>query len=89
MIFMNFLHFCCYVSSFISDIVDLDTASGPLINFAGGFSILLIFSKNELLIFLTLRVVLFVSLVEFASEFEYFLLSIPLAVSLLLLVLEL
>ena len=43
MIFLDFLSFCCYISLFLSDFVDFDTVSMPLVNLAKGFSFLSIF----------------------------------------------
>jgi len=60
--FLNFLRFCCCVSLFISDFVNLDILSVPLVNLAEGLSILLIFSKNQFLVLLFLCIVLFVSI---------------------------
>ena len=57
---LNFLIFYCYVSFITSDFVYLDTVSMPF-SLAKGLSILLIFSKNQLLILLILFVVFFVS----------------------------
>jgi hypothetical protein len=68
-----FLSFCCYISHFISDFVNLDTVS-VLFSFTKGLYILLIFSKNQLLVVL----VLCFSLVDFNPELDYFLLSTPL-----------
>jgi hypothetical protein len=57
--FLNFLSFCCYVSLLISDFVNLDTVFVPsLVSLAKGSSILLIFSKNQLLVLLILCIVL-------------------------------
>ena len=62
MIFLNFLCFCCYVSLFISDFINLDTSLCPLCSLAKSLFILLIFSKNQLLLWLILCIVLFVGL---------------------------
>jgi hypothetical protein len=59
MIFKNFLSVCCYVSLFISGLVNLDTVSVPLVRWAKELSILSI--KNQLLVLLILCMVLFVS----------------------------
>jgi hypothetical protein len=47
----TFFSFCCYVSLFISDFVNLDTFFVPFISLAKGLSILLMFTKNHLLVF--------------------------------------
>ena len=60
----------------------------PLVSLAKGLSILLIFSKNQLLNLLILCIVIFVSTWLISAEFDYFLPSIPLGY-LLLFVLEL
>ena len=59
MIFLNFHSFCCYVFFFISDFINLDTASVPS---GEDLSILLIFSKNQFLVLLNLCIVLFVTI---------------------------
>jgi len=60
--FWNFLKFCCYVSLFITDFVNLDSLSlYPPVSIVKGLSILLILTKNHLLVFLILCIVLFVS----------------------------
>ena len=58
MIFFNFLSFCCYV---ISDFVNLDTVSLSSVRLPKDLSILLTFSKKQLLALLILCIVLFVS----------------------------
>ena len=61
MIFFNFLSFCCYISLFISDFVNLNSLY-PLVSLAKvSLSIMLIFSKNPLLVLLILCIVRFVS----------------------------
>jgi hypothetical protein len=59
MIVLNFLCFCCYVSLFISGFVNLSLC--PLVSLANGLSILLIFSKRQLLILSILCLAFFVS----------------------------
>ena len=58
--FLNFLSFCFYVSLFISDFV-WKLFLCPLVSLAKSLSILLIFSKNQLFVYLILYIVLFVS----------------------------
>ena len=51
----------------------------PLVSLAKGLSILLIFLKNKLLVWLSLCIVLFsFHLVDFSPDFDYLLLSTPL-----------
>ena len=49
----------------------------PLVSLAKGLSILLIFSKNQLLVLLTLYGYLCFYLIDFSPEFDDFLLSTP------------
>ena len=55
---LDFLVVCGYVSFFISDFVHLDILSLSFISLAKGMSILLIFSKNQLLVSLILCIAL-------------------------------
>jgi hypothetical protein len=50
------------MSPFISDLFILIQSLSPLVSFAKGLSILLIFSKNQLLVLLILCIALFVSI---------------------------
>ena len=50
----------------------------PLVSLAKGLSILLIFSKNHLLVVDSLNSSFCFHLVDFSPEFDYFLLSTPL-----------
>jgi hypothetical protein len=58
---LDYLRFCCYVSIFITDFVNWDTVLCPPVSLASGLSSLLIFSKNQHLVWLILCIVLFVS----------------------------
>jgi hypothetical protein len=58
---LDFLRFYFHVSFFISDFVNWDIVLVPLASLAKGLSILLIFSKNQLLVWLIICIVLFVS----------------------------
>ena len=74
--FLNFLHIFCYVSIFISDLVNLDTASGPFSQFDQGFIYLVDSFKEPDFGFVdSLYQSLGFYLVGFSPEFEYFLLS--------------
>jgi hypothetical protein len=60
MISLNFLGFC-FVSPFISDFVNLDISLWTLVSLTKNLSIMLIFSKSQLLVLLILCIALFVS----------------------------
>lgn len=60
-LFLNFLSFFCYVSLLFLILLIWILPLGPLISLAKGLSILMIFSKNQLLVFLILCIPLFVS----------------------------
>jgi hypothetical protein len=49
---LDFLSVCCYVSLFTSDFADSATVSSLLVILAKSLSILLMFSKNQLLFWL-------------------------------------
>ena len=58
---MDFLRFCFYISVFFLILLIRILSLCPLVSLAKGLSILLIFSKNQLLVWLILCIVLFVS----------------------------
>jgi hypothetical protein len=59
---LDFLGFCCYVSLSFLILLIRRLSLCPLVSLAKGLSILLIFSKNQLLVWLILCKVLFVSI---------------------------
>jgi hypothetical protein len=61
MIFFNLPSFCCYISLSFLILLIWILSLCPLVSLAKGLSILLIFSKNQLLFLLIVCIVLFLS----------------------------
>jgi hypothetical protein len=69
----NFISVPCYILLFISDFANLDTVSLSLVSFSKGFSILLIFPMNQILVLLILWIVfLSFSVIDFSPNFDFF-----------------
>ena len=79
--FSNFLYFCSYVSFFISDFVNSDTASSPFIQFWQGFFYLDSFKEPAFGIADSLYCFLCFYFVGFGQDYDYLLPSNPLEFS--------
>jgi hypothetical protein len=83
---LDFIGICCDIPFFISNFINFDPFSLPLVRFAYGLSILLMFLKNKLSLSLILCIVfwVFISLILSASEIviiSFYLLLLGLACS--------